>query len=175
MLILAGILTNFVFAQGLYDPMGGMTLGGLANSVIQWLLTIAVPLMAIMTIWGAVLLMTAMGNPQKIKQAQNSLGWSVAGLVLIIVLEGLFRFGQTTIAGATGLSDLLNKIQQYLLIVGGPLAIIMFLYGSFLIGTAKPESVKTGKNILIWTAVALAIISVFTVANLINLINKLAQ
>lgn len=174
-LLIAIFLTNYVFAQGLPDPLGGRTLSSLVGTIINWLMQIAVPLTAIMTIWGAILLMTAMGNPQKIKQAQGALTWAVAGLVVIIILQGLFKFGQTTIEKAKGLSDLLNTIQQYLLYIGGPLAIVTFLYGSFLLGTATPENIKKGKNILIWTSVALAIISVFTVANLINIINQLAK
>lgn len=175
-LLIAVFLTNYVFAQEeLPDPLGGKTILGLAETIVKWLMQIAVPLTAIMTIWGAILMMTAMGNPQKIKQAQGALTWAVAGLVVIIILEGLFQFGQTTLAEAEGLSDLLNTIQQYLLFIGGPLSIVIFLYGSYLLGTAKPENVKTGKNILIWTSVALAIISIFTVANLINIINQLAK
>ncbi len=176
-LILALCLTTNVKAQTLdqVDPLKGIKLETLAEKILRWGLQIAVPITAIMTIWGAILLMTAMGDPRKIKQGQSALTWAVAGLVVIMVIQGLFEFGKTTLERVGSLTSLLNTIQRYLLLIGGPLSIVMYLYASFLLGTATPDNVKKGKNILIWTSVALAIISIFTVANLINLINQLAK
>lgn len=180
-LIVGLFLTNNVFAQtggftlDQVDPLRGISLGGLADKILKWGLQIAVPLTAIMTIWGAILLMTAMGDPRKIKQGQSALTWAVVGLVVIMIIQGLFAFGKTTLEKAGSLTSLLSTIQRYLLLIGGPLSVVMFLYASFLLGTATPDNIKKGKNILIWTSVALAIISVFTVANLINLINQLAK
>jgi len=176
MLLLVLILTtSSASAQQLYDPLRNVTIGGLGQRVSQWLLNIAIPLTAIMTIWGAILLMTAGGNPQKVKQGQNALTWAMGGLAIVILIEGLFKFGVETIVGAGTLTNLLNTIQRYLLLIGGPLAIVMFLYGAFLMGTAKLDNIKKAKSIFLWTSIALVVISVFTVANLINLINNLAR
>jgi hypothetical protein len=60
-------------------------------------------------------------------------------------------------------------------LIGGPIAIIMFLYGGFLMGTGTPDNIKKAKNVFIWTSVALGIISVFSVSSLISLINQLAK
>ncbi len=180
--LLVGLcLTNYLALAAsstdvmLYDPLGGMTIGGLGEKIIGWLLDLAVPLTAIMTIWGAILLMTTGGDPKKIKQGQNALAYAVGGLVVVMLIEGLFNFGIKTIEQASSLTVLINTIERYLLLIGGPLAIIMFLYGAFLVSTATPDNIKKGKNIFIWTSVALAIISIFSVANLINLINQLAK
>jgi len=174
-LILAFGLASSVFAQGFYDPLHGQTLEGFANTIINGLMTLGVPLMAIMTIWGAINLVMAAGNPSKIKEAQQAIRWAIGGLVVVMLVEGLFKFGMQTVSGAGSLTQLLNTIQRYLLLIGGPLCIVMFLYGSFLMGTANMENIKKAKNIFIWTAVALAVISVATVANIISLINNLAK
>jgi hypothetical protein len=174
-LVLVLGLSSSALAQGLYDPLHGQTLGGFANTILKGLMTLAVPLMAIMTIWGAINLAMAAGNPSKIKEAQQAITWAIGGLAIVMLVEGLFKFGMKEVSGASSLTQLLNTVQRYLLLIGGPLCIVMFLYGSFLLGTASPENIKKAKNVFIWTSVALAVISVATVANIISLINNLAK
>jgi len=174
-LLVAIILTTSDASAQLVSPIRAKTIGGLMQQIVRWILNLAVPLSAVMTIWGAVLLMTAGGNPQKVKQAQNALGWAMGGLVIVMLIEGLFGFGKDLIANASSLTQLINTIQQYLLLIVGPLSLVMYFYGAFLMGTGNVENIKKAKSILIWTSVAVAIISIFSVANLINLINQLAK
>jgi len=174
-LLVAIILTTSDASAQLVSPIKAKTIGGLMQQIVQWILNLAVPLSAVMTIWGAVLLMTAGGNPQKVKQAQNALGWAMGGLVVVMLIEGLFGFGKDLIANASSLTQLINTIQQYLLLIVGPLSLVMYFYSAFLMSTSNIESIKKAKSILIWTTVAVAIISIFSVANLINLINQLAK
>ncbi len=174
-LLVAIILTTSDASAQLVSPIKAKTIGGLMQQIVQWILNLAVPLSAVMTIWGAVLLMTAGGNPQKVKQAQNALGWAMGGLVVVMLIEGLFGFGKDLIANASSLTQLINTIQQYLLLIVGPLSLVMYFYSAFLMSTSNIESIKKAKSILIWTSVAVAIISIFSVANLINLINQLAK
>ncbi len=174
-LLVAIILITSDASAQLVSPIKAKTIGGLMQQIVQWILNLAVPLSAVMTIWGAVLLMTAGGNPQKVKQAQNALGWAMGGLVVVMLIEGLFGFGKDLIANASSLTQLINTIQQYLLLIVGPLSLVMYFYSAFLMSTSNIESIKKAKSILIWTTVAVAIISIFSVANLINLINQLAK
>jgi hypothetical protein len=162
-------------ATELYDPLGGVTITGFGQKIISWFLDLAVPLTAIMTIWGAILLMSAGGDPKKIKQGQDALTSAVVGLAVVMIIEGLFSFSIKTIEEANNVSSLLQVIERYLLLIGGPIAIIMFLYGGFLMGTGTPDNIKKAKNVFIWTSVALGIISVFSVSSLISLINQLAK
>jgi hypothetical protein len=162
-------------ATELYDPLGGVTITGFGQKIISWFLDLAVPLTAIMTIWGAILLMSAGGDPKKIKQGQDALTSAVVGLAVVMIIEGLFSFSIKTIEQAENVSSLLQVIERYLLLIGGPIAIIMFLYGGFLMGTGTPDNIKKAKNVFIWTSVALGIISVFSVSSLISLINQLAK
>ena len=159
----------------LYDPLGGATITGFGQKIISWFLDLAVPLTAIMTMWGAILLMSAGGDPKKIKQGQDALTYAVVGLAVIMIIEGLFSFSIKTIEEANNVSSLLQVIERYLLLIGGPIAIIMFLYGGFLMGTGTPDNIKKANKVFIWTSVALAIISVFSVSSLISLINQLAK
>jgi hypothetical protein len=162
-------------ATELYDPLGGVTITGFGQKIISWFLDLAVPLTAIMTIWGAILLMSAGGDPKKIKQGQDALTYAVVGLAVVMIIEGLFSFSIKTIEQVESVSSLLQVIERYLLLIGGPIAIIMFLYGGFLMGTGTPDNIKKAKNVFIWTSVALAIISIFSVSSLISLINQLAK
>lgn len=173
------LTTLNVFADGenisIYDPLKGATINEFGQKIINWLLNLAVPLTAIMTIWGAIILMSAGGDPKKIKQGQNALGYAMGGLAVVMIIEGLFSFSIKTIEQAGDVASLLQIIQKYLLLIGGPLAIVMFLYGAFLIGTGTPENIKRAKSVFIWTSVALVIISVFSISSLISLINQLAK
>ena len=162
-------------ATELYDPLGGITITGFGQKIISWFLDLAVPLTAIMTIWGAILLMSAGGDPKKIKQGQDALTYAMVGLAVVMIIEGLFSFSIKTIQQAENVSSLLQIIERYLLLIGGPIAIVMFLYGGFLMGTGTPDNIKKAKNVFIWTSVALAIISIFSVSSLISLINQLAK
>jgi len=174
-LIIYSSLPIVTAATELYDPLGGVTITGLGQKIISWFLDLAVPLTAIMTIWGAILLMSAGGDPKKIKQGQDALTYAVVGLAVVMIIEGLFSFSIKTIEQVKNVSSLLQVIERYLLLIGGPIAIIMFLYGGFLMGTGTPDNIKRAKNVFIWTSVALAIISVFSVSSLISLINQLAK
>ncbi len=174
-ILLVGILITSVASAQLVSPLKVNNIRGLMQLIVRAILDIAVPLSAVMTIWGAILLMTAGGDPKKVKQGQNALGWAMGGLVVVMLIEGVFGFGKNLITNATSLVQLINTLQQYLLLIAGPVSLIMYFYGAFLMSTGNVENVKKAKSVLIWTSVAVAIISIFSVANLINLINQLAK
>jgi hypothetical protein len=46
--------------------------------------------------------------------------------------------------------------------IGGPIAIVMYLYGSFLYVSGNPKNAEKGMKVLLWTSVAVAIIMIAT-------------
>lgn len=63
------------------------SLGG----VLDYLLPIGVILAIVFAIIGGYMWMTAAGNPEKIKQAQGTLTWSIIGLVFILIIGLLLQ------------------------------------------------------------------------------------
>lgn len=62
--------------------------------------------------------------------------------------------------GAQTITDLVDGIAGYLIVIATPIVTIMILYAAFQILTAgdNPEKLKTAKQIILWTCVGYAII-----------------
>lgn len=89
-IIIFGLLTLLpiiVSAQINFSPPGTLpenpatALTRIANFV--W--TIAAGVSVIMLIWAGVMFLTAAGNPQKIKQAQDAFFWGVVGVAVTVI------------------------------------------------------------------------------------------
>lgn len=73
--------------------------------------------------------------------------------------------------GNCTITDILEKIVGYLILIGAPITAIMVIYGAFQILTAggDPEKFKTGKNTIIYAAVGYGIILIsFGIISLIK-------
>jgi uncharacterized membrane protein len=64
--------------------------GSIAN-IMEYLLPIGVILAIVFAIIGGYTWMTSAGNPEKIKQAQGTLTWSIIGLVFILIVGLLLQ------------------------------------------------------------------------------------
>lgn len=58
------------------------------------------------------------------------------------------------------LQDIVGKVTNFLLVIGGPIAAIMVLWGGFQIMTAggDPEKFKTGRMTILYAAIGLVVI-----------------
>ena len=66
----------------------------------------------------------------------------------------------TCASGATGLVCVVEKLADFLLLIGAPLATIMVLVGCYMMVTAAGSSEKfsTGKKTILYAAIGLAVI-----------------
>lgn len=172
---LASFFPPGAFAQELKNPLKFSTISGAIVGIINFLLSLIVPLAILVSLWATIILMTAAGNPQQIKKAQEALKWAVIGVAIVIIAQGFLQLVIKEIGGISSLTKLIDRVSYYLRMIGGPIAIVMFLYGSLLLSTATPENIKKAYKIFLWTAVAIAIILIATVPNLINLLSQLLK
>lgn len=56
------------------------------NGIFQYLIPVGVLLAIIFAIIGGYMWMTSAGNPDKVKQAQGTITWSIIGLVFILIV-----------------------------------------------------------------------------------------
>ena len=87
--ILFFFLPVFVFAVTIEDPLGGGTVWGLLDKIIDFLFTIGIPLAVVMILWAALQFLTAAGNPQRIQSAKNTLIWTLVGFAILILAKGI--------------------------------------------------------------------------------------
>ncbi len=79
---LSGSLTN---------PLQGAcsTITDCANKIIDLLITIAVPIVAIMVLYGGFQIITAGGNPEKFKNGRNTILYAAIGFVAVLAAKGV--------------------------------------------------------------------------------------
>lgn len=172
---LASFNPFWVLAQEVENPLKFSSISEAIVGIGNFLLSLIVPLAILVSLWAAILLMTAAGNPQQIKKAQDALKWAVIGVAIVIVAQGFLQLIIKEVGGIGSLTKLIDRVSYYLRMIGGPIAIVMFLYGSLLLSTAHPENIKKAYKIFLWTSIAIAIILIATVPNLINLFTQLLK
>jgi hypothetical protein len=79
-------------APGLPKPLGPINLAQMSGRVVRAVMGVSGAIALIMFIYGGVQWMTAAGNAEKTKKAQNTLIWSVIGLVAIFGSYTLLNF-----------------------------------------------------------------------------------
>ncbi len=148
-----------VFAQEIPDYTGAGSFASLIKNITTYILGLVGPIAVLISLWAAFLLMTAAGNPNKIKTGHQTLTWAVIGLAVVILSSAFLNMTQTVVGAGTP-EAIIQKLITYARNIGGPLAIVMFLYGGFLITTGQPKQVQTAYKIFLWTSVAIAIIAI---------------
>lgn len=152
-----------VFAQELENPMKADSLTGIIANVSGWVFALASPLTILMGIWAAVLFISAGGSPDKIKQGKQTLTWAVIGLAVVLLANSLVGIVQTKLNEANNdIKGVITVVVNYLQLIGGPLAIVMFLVGAFLYATGSPKNIAKANQIFIWTSIGLVVLLVVT-------------
>jgi len=106
-------LPALVQAQGnqptiqLTDPTGTGTFAALAEKIVSYLWQIAIPIIAIMVLWGGFLFLTAGDDISKVQKAKNTLKWAVIGTAVILVAQGVvFIIGE--LFGVENINQFMN-------------------------------------------------------------------
>jgi len=64
---------------------------GLIRSVTDWIFKIAIIVAPLMLVIGAILFMTAAGNPERIKLGKKIIFWTVIGFLIVLFAEGIIN------------------------------------------------------------------------------------
>lgn len=85
-----GVGTNPPPPIPLPNPLGTTTtIALLIEKIVAFLQTIAIPILAIMVIWGAFQILFAAGDPEKFKKGQKTILYSVIGFAIILIANGI--------------------------------------------------------------------------------------
>ncbi len=76
-------------SQNLPNPFGIYTIPDLINRIINGLVLIAVPLVALMVMWGAFIIITSAGNPAKAKKGGMIILWAAVGFAILLMANGV--------------------------------------------------------------------------------------
>lgn len=153
------LLVSPVLAQSIPDYTGAGSFGTLIRNITTYVLGLVGPIAVLISLWAAFLLMTAAGNPQKITAGRQTLTWAVIGLAVVILSSAFLSMTQTVVGAGTP-EGIIQRLIDYVRNIGGPIAIVMFLYGGFLITTGQPKQIQNAYKIFLWTSVAIAIIAI---------------
>lgn len=65
------------------------TIKALLDAVVDALITIAIPIIAIMIIWGAYQILFAAGDQEKFRTGKRTIVYAVAGAAIVLVAKGI--------------------------------------------------------------------------------------
>lgn len=100
-LIFSGLvffMTNNAFAAGvgettgveLDNPLGkGATFITIINNILNYLIYISVPILALMILIGGFQILTARDNPEKISSGRKTIMYAVIGFVIVLISKGV--------------------------------------------------------------------------------------
>ena len=83
-----GIGRAFASSHEITNPIGSDTFDELLVRVAYYLFLFSMPVVSIMILWGAFLMITAMGDPGKIEKGKHTITWAVWGFVAVILAMG---------------------------------------------------------------------------------------
>jgi uncharacterized membrane protein len=155
------MMAHSVLGQTIENYLKGDTITELIEKVTSFALNLVTPIVVLMSLYSAFLILTAAGDPKKITQGKQALTWTVVGLTVILISHGLIQIVGDT-ASSSSIDSLVQTIIRYMRNIGGPIAIVMYLYGSFLYVSGNPKNAEKGMKVLLWTSVAVAIIMIAT-------------
>lgn len=88
------LVPTFVWALEIGNPLKADSFEELILNIVDFLFNLAIPIMALMIIWGGFLFVTAAGEPAKIQQGKQLILWAVIGFIVILLAKGLIAFLQ---------------------------------------------------------------------------------
>jgi hypothetical protein len=74
---------------GFQNPLKFDSLTGLLVAIGNQLYLIAIPLVTIMILWGAFLMLTAAGNPDRFNQGKRAIVYAIIGFIVVLIANGL--------------------------------------------------------------------------------------
>ena len=95
--ILGSLLLVPTFVGALVEiknPLKADSFQELILDIVDFLFNLAIPIMALMIIWGGFLFVTATGKEESIRQGKQLILWAIIGFIIILLAKGLIAFLQ---------------------------------------------------------------------------------
>ena len=71
------------------NPLGTRSYLDIINDIINFLIYVSVPLLALMILWGGFQILGARGDVEKVKNGRATIQWSVIGFTIILISKGV--------------------------------------------------------------------------------------
>lgn len=86
---MANFINNLFTATTLINPLPCESFIECAESIATNLWKVATPVCVIMIVWGALQMLTAAGDPEKIKTARKTLIYAAVGFGIVLLASGI--------------------------------------------------------------------------------------
>ena len=92
-LLLVPIFVGAIVVE-IENPLEADSFEELILNIVDFLFNLAIPIMALMIIWGGFLFVTATGKEESIRQGKQLILWAIIGFIIILLAKGLIAFLQ---------------------------------------------------------------------------------
>jgi NAD/NADP transhydrogenase beta subunit len=138
---------------------GPATLAALLDNIFKFLnYTIGV-IGVIMIVFTGFLYITSLGNPQKTKQALQSIIYTAVGFTVAILARSIAEFILPKVAGATTVQGIVTEgITTFTWVIGIAALIVMIIAGIlYVVSVGEPQKTKTAKDAILYSAIGLVV------------------
>ncbi len=73
----------------LKNPLGSTSFIQIINNILNYLIYISIPILALMILIGGFQILTARDNPEKVNKGRHTIMYAVIGFIIILVSKGV--------------------------------------------------------------------------------------
>jgi hypothetical protein len=84
-----GTVTPPPARQLLENPLQANSFAQLLDSLINFFLVLGAPVLTLFILYGAFVIMTAAGNPERVKTGRNTIFYAVLGFAILLMSKGI--------------------------------------------------------------------------------------
>ena len=84
---------------GIQNPVAAGDIYTLLQNIASYLITIAIPVVLIMILWGAFLILTSAGDTEKVKKGRQAIIYAIVGLIFVLISTGIPMIIQNLLGG----------------------------------------------------------------------------
>lgn len=83
----------------LVNPLGSRSIIDIINNILNYLIYISVPILALMILWGGFQILMARDNLEQVKRGRQTIQWAVIGFAIILISKGVALILLTILRG----------------------------------------------------------------------------
>jgi hypothetical protein len=83
----------------LVNPLGSRNIIDIINNILNYLIYISVPILALMILWGGFQILMARDNLEQVKRGRQTIQWAVIGFAIILISKGVALILLTILRG----------------------------------------------------------------------------
>lgn len=142
---------------------GGIKPGDITTGVASFttlILDFVLGIAVLFLIIGGYQYMTAVGRPERIQKAKETVTYSIVGIIITGLAGSITRFVTQKVQGAANINDLITRLIDASLLFFGGLAVLVIVYGGirYITSTGDPEQIKKARDIIQYGVIGTIII-----------------